>query len=395
MLTETRFKANGTSRRMPELDALRGLAALAVIFFHFSLTLPREATERGFWELMLFQAGAERVTFFFVLSGFVLTLSVLHRQTLVDYKAYFVRRFMRIYPLYLLATLFVFGVKSYFFQGDVSTDYVTPYYNIGWRLPVSWGELLNTLTLIGDYNTWALVGPAWTLMFEMRISVLLPLIVLLFNLRPLWSLVGCVVLGGLCAYGNAQIPVIDGFYAVDQTLSTTFSNGVFLAVFAAGMFMAYRQQQLFAYYRGLSHMGRIVWFGVGVLCYMNAVWLPLPAIAVAGFLHQMVTVFGVILVMVFAVNNMLASRLLTLPFFQFFGRISYGLYLWHFPLLYLFVALLQPYMSLNMVFLITVATVVPLSWLTYHYVEAPFIRQGHHLTERIKARATTSRVESV
>src|ERR1700722_527969 len=109
------------AKRIEYLDSLRGLAATQVVINHSFLIFPilysafsREPiTNRVVWVLVytpfhLFWDGAEAVTFFFVLSGFVLALPYFNGRA-PFYPSYLVRRFFRIYvPYIIVVTLSAF-----------------------------------------------------------------------------------------------------------------------------------------------------------------------------------------------------------------------------------------------------------------------------------------------
>ncbi len=92
-----------------ELDSLRGVAAITVVFQHFYL-LWREASSAPHWIEQLFRmppffllvAGHAAVVLFFLLSGFVLTLPALKDKS-QPYSKYVIRRVCRIYLPYLVA----------------------------------------------------------------------------------------------------------------------------------------------------------------------------------------------------------------------------------------------------------------------------------------------------
>ena len=93
------------SGRMPALDALRGLAAVMVVFHHFYLTLPSPWLEiaHGWLDwpgLRPIIIGRPAVILFFVLSGFVLTRSM-QREAELSLVKFVMRRCLRIYPPFL------------------------------------------------------------------------------------------------------------------------------------------------------------------------------------------------------------------------------------------------------------------------------------------------------
>jgi len=94
---------------MPELDAVRGIAALTVVLLHFhDMWAPKDpAMLPPVWRIVLslfrpLYAGSEAVFLFFVLSGLVLSLPYLLGRG-QSYPVYLLRRVLRIYGPYLLA----------------------------------------------------------------------------------------------------------------------------------------------------------------------------------------------------------------------------------------------------------------------------------------------------
>lgn len=93
---------------MPELDAIRGIAILGVVIYH-AFVWARDLSlytvpQRKF--LLLFAAGQFGVALFFVLSGFLITGILLDSRSRPDYyKRFYVRRALRILPVYYLVLL--------------------------------------------------------------------------------------------------------------------------------------------------------------------------------------------------------------------------------------------------------------------------------------------------
>ncbi|HWE37260.1 MAG TPA: acyltransferase [Isosphaeraceae bacterium] len=84
---------DGDGRRVPELDALRGLACLLIVLYHFK---PHKLP--GGWAA---------VDLFFVLSGYLITAIILKYSDVRILKNFYVRRGLRIWPLYYLTVLLV------------------------------------------------------------------------------------------------------------------------------------------------------------------------------------------------------------------------------------------------------------------------------------------------
>src|SRR5713101_3200906 len=167
-------------RFMPELDVLRGIAVLGVLFFHAFRAeyggLPFTGVRRIV--LQATQPGALGVNLFFVLSGFLITGILLDSQTRPDYyRRFYTRRALRILPAYysLLILLGVLHQASAAFLG------------------LSFVYLSNVVTLFGvsmDYH------PLWSLAVEEHYYIVWPSVVR--KLRPrnlaLFSLAICILI---------------------------------------------------------------------------------------------------------------------------------------------------------------------------------------------------------
>lgn len=95
--------------RLEKLEALRGFAALYVVFFH---TLPQKIYLAGINVGAIFRFGPEAVIVFFVLSGFVIKYTF-ERSADKSFRYYFIRRFIRLYiPLFFIFLL-GYGIKCY------------------------------------------------------------------------------------------------------------------------------------------------------------------------------------------------------------------------------------------------------------------------------------------
>jgi len=185
-LLEHGFLANTNNRiRRPPLDALTGLrflAALYVMLFHFGaaftsrIHLPRPVTA-------FLEYGNLGVCLFFLLSGFILLYTYAgNLQSPRDHYRFFVARFCRIYPVYLLAA----GAECLVNQ----------------RLPrgseLSYFTLLQSWTPASSPHGYLWITQAWTLSVEVFFygcfPVLLPLVMRITKRAVLWTLVISIAL---------------------------------------------------------------------------------------------------------------------------------------------------------------------------------------------------------
>jgi len=98
--------ANKSSNRIEELDALRGIAALMVVLFHYNLMLGQNATD-------IFKFGVTGVDLFFIISGFVIFMSISKINNGVDFV---INRISRLYPAYWVCVSITFLVLTAYHQ---------------------------------------------------------------------------------------------------------------------------------------------------------------------------------------------------------------------------------------------------------------------------------------
>jgi peptidoglycan/LPS O-acetylase OafA/YrhL len=139
-------------RRVQVLDAFRAIAILAVIGFHYLYrwTPAREAgnpsglSHANAW----FRLGSLGVEFFFIISGFVIYMTLGHCRSLPEF---FLRRLARLYPAYLLTMLLVFAIGNCcgpaVFQHTwrellVGTSMMAPHFHVAWIDGVYWSLLV-------------------------------------------------------------------------------------------------------------------------------------------------------------------------------------------------------------------------------------------------------------
>jgi peptidoglycan/LPS O-acetylase OafA/YrhL len=148
--------------RLDSLTGLRFVAAFAVLTDHLPAFIPVTAPYIGS------PLGVEGVSFFFILSGFVLTWSHSSRNL----RQYARRRFARVYPIYLLAVLAGFAVIAFYAQVDATSLLPTQ----------TFGETLRLVTMtqmwIPGQLSSGVDGPTWTLSVEFFFYLCFPLLIL-------------------------------------------------------------------------------------------------------------------------------------------------------------------------------------------------------------------------
>lgn len=147
------------------LDALRGVAAVVVVFFHIF-----EIHSEGDHARQIINHGYLAVDFFFLLSGFVIGYAYDDRWGSMSLKDFFKRRLVRLHPMIIAGS--VLGAAAFYFQDSPGMGW-----NFAAEVPIGRVLLVMligcTLIPVGkglDIRGWnemhPLNGPAWSLFFE-------------------------------------------------------------------------------------------------------------------------------------------------------------------------------------------------------------------------------------
>ena len=308
---------------MPALDGIRGIAILLVLVAHF-VGAYEPISPRGQTVFNVLRSGWCGVDLFFVLSGFLITGILFDTKAAPNFfRAFYMRRFLRIFPLYYALLLLWFGVLGTFaarFGWDphaIGRDRQGWYwlYLSNWMLPA--GEPVGAIAHLWSlaveeqfYLAWPLL--VWLVPRRHTAKMCLVLVVVVFGLRLSLSLAG-VSSDAIYEWTITRLDslAMGGLLAVclrDRRLygAVTRSWKPLLATSALTL------AGIGAYYGRLHfHDRALVWIGYSALALFSA---------------------GLIAVAVLADENARSVRLLTWLPLRGFGRYSYGIYVIHFPL---------------------------------------------------------------
>lgn len=385
--------SGSTPAHIPVLDGFRGVAALLVAVFHcWLMTDPR--LDEGPLRALLVAAGLG-VDFFFVLSGFVLFLPVArHGGRFGDVRAYFRRRFARIAPAYWVALL----VQTAF--TPVLTRFASPFFHPGgWVVLLShilflqhetpkW--LIRSLGFKGAVMGFGVNGALWSLSIEVLFYATLPLVAGFFFRRPRLGLllgVGTALAVRMAAWNLPDLAALAGFGTVVSgpvpRLAEQFPG--YFAHFAFGMFAAWSFVNLWT----ARMAGTLRGIGAGQAAALAALLLAMveygsrPPGAPTGvydrYLADIVpaAAFATLMTMS-ALAGARGQWLMANPLARWLGDVSYGAFLWHFPLILLFSHTLGWVQGTgDTAFAAMTALVIPSSlfagWLSRRFIEEPAI----------------------
>jgi peptidoglycan/LPS O-acetylase OafA/YrhL len=167
-------------KRIPQLDAMRGLAVLAVLAHN---------TDKGLYTGFVARNGWMGVDLFFVLSGFLITGILLDTKTTQRYfQKFYARRCLRIWPLYYCALLFMFVVVPLLRPSEAHQVF-EPRSMPWWSYFV---YLQNFLVPVVTQAT-GLLGVTWSLAVEEQFYLVWPLVVRFCSERTLRRIVIAII----------------------------------------------------------------------------------------------------------------------------------------------------------------------------------------------------------
>lgn len=376
------------SQRLPEIDALRGLAACSVVIWHSLLVFSwMEANTRAdgltplnvlkYTPLRMLAAGPQAVMLFFVISGFVLAIPFLDGRG-AWYGAFLVRRVLRIWPAYALFCA-VALISATTLGGRGHVGHLSSWFAGKWHAPVTAAVVARHALLVGDFSADQFNPVIWSLVHEMRISLFFPVIAVLVRRIPwrvslalvaLWSTVGVELVP---AQANATSWLFTLNYA---------------AYFVCGALLAKHRRPVIAF---LSLRGRHRMFiaVAAVSFYTYPGWFPSTTThAHAYVVDNAAMMVGAVGILVLAITSIGFGRLLRLRLPQIAGRISYSLYLCHAVVLLAAFHLLYTRVPTISVLAIAWAIAAAVAYCGERFVEQPAIRFGRRLTGQKTTGAT-------
>jgi peptidoglycan/LPS O-acetylase OafA/YrhL len=365
-------------RHLPALDGVRGLAILAVLLFHFVAQMtPTNAGERIV--TAVFNYGSLGVDLFFVLSGFLIT-GILYdsRDEPSYFKSFYMRRVLRIFPLYYAVLAVVFLVVPL-----VPALRATGFADL--RRHQAWAWLYGINVYLSIQGDWVLsyIEHFWSLAVEEHFYFVWPLVVWLLAPRPRLLLRVALAVAAL-SFGARLVAALAGTNLVAITVLTPFQLdalclGGFLAVYVRDREGALASRRAVVPLVVLAGAGLLLQFGVRSLTPVNGS----VAATMRGGAFRLLFA-AIVLRALFAPPSSAFARFFCSGPMVALGKYSYGLYVYHHFLSCFFLrhgtefalarALGSHTLAVAIQALGGITVSIGVAWVSYEFFEKPFLR---------------------
>lgn len=326
-------------KRESELDALRGIAALLVLLFHYS-GLP------GF-DLSFLLRGVTGVDLFFIISGYVIfmTLNKTNRS-----KDFIVSRLSRLYPSYLTAILIVVLMTVYISHEQFPSARV----------------LAGNVTMMQPFFMVPYLDDVyWTLTVELQFYVLMLLLYVTGKLQKI-EMIGLVLVLTILAYHLVSVTysTTSKFYIWPHSFFPLINH---FPLFLAGIFFYKMKKSGSSIYR---HAAIIVCFVSSIVLFQHA-GKSHYFIGIVDYAAMLLIYFAAFYCFIFGSLKFIAVKPLL-----FLGSISYCIYLIHLTPGYILFNILSESFQWNRIVstLFTITLVIAVATLVTYAIERPVIR---------------------
>ena len=354
----------------PALNGLRALAVLAVLVAHCamiaSIGAPAETTLQII-SLKVMGIGWVGVDLFFILSGFLITGILLDTSENKNcLRKFYTRRTLRIFPLYYFILFMYFSITYLFgnWEGFSVAD-------------------LMYLLYIGNWDEWAgfsrpyALRHLWSLAVEEQFYLIWPAIFLISNKYNMAKHVCMftIITTVLFRIAFVWFDYHEYIYHITITRGDSLLIGALLAIIIKekGLHYFNIRKSIFVLAIGC--------IAVAALFYINGNFSGKTPLILMFGIPSLFLVFVPILLLTFLLpSNHIFQRVLSSPALTFMGKISYGMYVYHwFVIILIYNLNLIPiesysFWSRQAIFIAyTTPITIILSWVSYEYIERPIL----------------------
>ena len=356
----------GSEKHIDSLDGLRGIAILLVFIYHY---LPRNFYNPLSWVASIGWTG---VDLFFVLSGFLIT-GILYdtRNSSNFFKVFYARRALRLFPLYFFVVGIVLFVSA---LSHTSMSWkAIPFYIYGANLMIPLKDG------IPNFSPYLSCLHFWSLALEEQFYSLWPLVVFfVFRRKALMQIcAGGIVVALLVRIVLTHLRVSPWILYIElPTRMDSLLSGALLALAIRGPRpeLWRRRSVLYPVMGGCCV--------VLLTLFIRARTLFFSSSEMTSWGYSMIAGVYVCVLALALTPGTLANRVGRIPVLRFFGRYSYGLYIWHHlpapisvPWGGWFIHKIHPLMLAQMAYSMSMlAMFTAVAVASYHLLELRFLR---------------------
>ena len=358
------------TKYLPSIDSLRAIAVIAVIIYHIDANyLP---------------GGFLGVDLFFVLSGYLISSLIIkeYKSTgTVNLYNFYVRRARRLLPAVYFMITVVLIIITLFNGVLLKKSYLDALF--GYIYSSNWWYIFHKLDYFDSFGSQSPFKHLWSLAIEEQFYMFFPLIFLIFNRKSksnnsnsklnknfIYVVLSLILVSLIAHILLFDINNINRIYFGTDTRAFSLLVGVVGAILYPMDRLSERTTKKDnMIYSIVSLVSILVLIGIMINTSEYNTWLYR-----GGFL--LVAIIGLIIIISSGRQYTFMSKILSFKPFVFIGKISYSLYLWHFPILVVTTPVSEIgnpnlfYVTLRIVLIILVATG------SYMFVETPIRKLG-------------------
>jgi len=355
------------------LDSLRFICFLLIFFYHSFSSEFEYITDSGIYYFItrtVFANGNIGVNFFFVLSGFLITYLLIVEKKMngqIDIKKFWMRRILRIWPLFFACVFFGFYVfpfiKSLFGEPAMETA------SIGYYLTFT-----NNFNVIQNgFPDASNLGVLWSIAIEEQFYLIWPIILYFTPIKKYWIPFSIVILSSLVFRGYYNDPMMNEYH----TLSC-------IGDMAVGAFGAWAISEFSSFKKRIENLSKIS-ISIIYILFISAFFLRDEFLVSISGVQIIERLFFAVLILLIILEQSYSLKsffkLGKIRLFSKLGVISYGMYCLHFIGILVTLKLTQLLhfnTSIWQVFIlettVAFAITIVLSKLSYRFLERPFLK---------------------
>ena len=338
----------------PEIQGLRGIAVLLVLFYHL--------------DLPILKGGFIGVDIFFVISGYIITKIIITEieNNTFSLKKFYERRIRRILPAYLVVSFTTLVVSYIILMPSKLIDFTK--------------SLISTLFFVSNifftysYNYFfegsdTSLLHTWSLSVEEQFYIFYPLLFIFFftflQKKYLKFLTVSLIVIGIVSFALSNYLVFNGY---DSVAFYNLPTRSWQLILGALTFILERKYYIENTSKTLIYPEFILFFSLLAIFFSS--FLMDKSVLHPSYI-TLIPVFSLSLVIFYSNFSKVLKKILTNKFLGYIGNISYSLYLWHFVIIF---SVNEIFIYKSKIFIIFISIILSFisAGLTYRFVENPF-----------------------